>query len=464
MRVEVPARAPAAAPHGAFHPAVHLVDELALDVLAGLDRGHAGALEVPQRPHDVLHLGLDHEHHARVPQAGVGPHDEEEVGEAVHRRALVGLHADLLVVLGQRGAAAAGEVLGDREVGGVEPGGDDDRVHFALDAVAGDDPGGGHALDSVGDQVDVVAVQRRVVGVGDEDPLAADPVVGGDLLAQPRVGDAAADVEPGHLLGRPGQLGLEGEGGHVELAPPVDRGAVDPLHSWHPPERQLLQGGVVAVVPADDPRWRALVDVEPGHLGGDLGHDLDGGGAGADHRDALALEVVVVVPGRGVEDLPGEGLEALDVGVARRGECAGGRDEDVGGQVPARGADLPLQAALVPAGVLEAGPEDEVVEGPRLCGDPLDVGLDLGLGRERPRPVRVERERVGVQLRRHVAGRSGVGVVPPGPSDVGPSFEDEVVVLAGLAELDGHREAGETGPHDQDTDVRGQISARGCMG
>ena len=57
------------------------------------------------------------------------------------------------------------------------------------------------------------------------------------------------------------------------------------------------------------------------------GHHLHGAGAGADHRDALAGELVVVVPARGVEELAAEALEALDVGQRRIDEAADARDD-----------------------------------------------------------------------------------------------------------------------------------------
>ena len=48
------------------------------------------------------------------------------------------------------------------------------------------------------------------------------------------------------------------------------------------------------------------------HVRLDLGDELDGGGAGADHGHALAGQVVVVVPLGGVERLALEALDARD--------------------------------------------------------------------------------------------------------------------------------------------------------
>ena len=64
----------------------------------------------------------------------------------------------------------------------------------------------------------------------------------------------------------------------------------------------------------------------------DLRHELEGAGAGADHRDALALQVDVVAPARGVERRALEVVEAGDVGQARLVELADGADHRIGAQ------------------------------------------------------------------------------------------------------------------------------------
>ena len=55
-----------------------------------------------------------------------------------------------------------------------EAGGDDDRVDLALDAVGGDDAVLGDARDRVGDELEVRLVERRVVDVREQRPLAAE--------------------------------------------------------------------------------------------------------------------------------------------------------------------------------------------------------------------------------------------------------------------------------------------------
>ena len=84
------------------------------------------------------------------------------------------------------------DAVGDRHVGDVEAGAEDDRVDLALGAVGGDQRVAAHLRQAGGDHVDVGLRQRRVVAVGQQDALAADAVVGGELGPQRRVLDGAA--------------------------------------------------------------------------------------------------------------------------------------------------------------------------------------------------------------------------------------------------------------------------------
>ena len=68
-------------------------------------------------------------------------------------------------------------------------------------------------------------------------------------------------------------------------------------------------------------RWKT---VELVHLRLDLRHELRRRRAGADDGDALAGEVVLVVPARGVEAVAREVVEAGDVGLVGLGGGADG--------------------------------------------------------------------------------------------------------------------------------------------
>jgi hypothetical protein len=278
----------------------------------------------------------------------------------------------------------AGGVVGD-----VEAGGPDDGVGGALGAVAGDDGVGPHLGDAVGDQVDVVLGEGRVPVVGDEDALAADRVVGGEAAAQVEVGDLTFEVGPGDALDNLHAAGvLEPE--RVQLTGPVDGGAGGLLGGGDEAEQAALAAAQVAVVAGDDPRRGALVDVDVAGDGLDLGHELDGRGAGPDHGDALAGEVVGVVPGRGVEQPAGEGVDPGDVGQPGLRQGAHAPDHDLGG-VPgavavagAGGVDEPVPAGGHPPEAGDGGAQPQVGEEVVALGDAAEVGEDLGLGGERP--------------------------------------------------------------------------------
>src|SRR3546814_2015172 len=47
----------------------------------------------------------------------------------------------------------------------------------------------------------------------------------------------------------------------------------------------------------------------------------------------------------------------------------------------------------------------------------FEIGEDFGLPREHPRPARVGREAVAVEMARNIARAAGIGVVAPGAAD-----------------------------------------------
>src|SRR5207245_2000289 len=92
----------------------------------------------------------------------------------------------------------------------------------------------------------------------------------------------------------------------------------------------------------------------------DLRDELHRGGAGADDGDLLAAEVVVVVPGRGVEGLAGEAVEPRDARRSRVREAAGAEHEELGVEVTAGGLHVPELRVLVPLRAGELGAEAKV--------------------------------------------------------------------------------------------------------
>ena len=124
------------------------------------------------------------------------------------------------------------------------------------------------------------------------------------------------------------------------------------------PLLRLADPRVVARV-RHHPRRRALEHDEPARHLGDLGHELERARARADHRDALAREVVLVLPLGRVEGRPGERLAPGNVGQPRPVELADRADDRVGlerllAAADAAHAQLPARRGVVPA--RRAGP------------------------------------------------------------------------------------------------------------
>ena len=220
------------------------------------------------------------------------------------------------------------------------------------------------------------------------------------------------------------------------------RGAVDAAH----------HGGDVAVGLGQHPRRGALEQRQRRHLRLDLRHELDRAGPGADHGDAPAAQVEIVVPARRVERGALEGVEALDVGHGRDVQRPGAPDHDARAHLRAVGdPDGPARAVPFQVGDLRA--EADAVAEAVAVGDVLQVRPDLGLAGEQPRPVRVGGEGERVEVALHVAGAAGVGVVAPGAAEALPLLQHQEVGAAGLGQPHRRPQPGEPAADDDDVHV-----------
>jgi hypothetical protein len=293
--------------------------------------------------------------------------------------------------------------------------------------------------DAGGDDVDVLPRERRVVVVGDQHALAADGVVGRDLVAQDRISDAALDMTARHQLHRLHQLGVDHEAQHARFEHPVDAGAHQLLREGQVAEQPVLGARHFAVGLGQDPRRGALVQVEPARLGRDLRHELDGRGTGADHGHALAAQVVVVLPQLRVEGLALEGVDAGDVRPRRAAQAAHAGDQRTGPVAAAVGhVEIPHAGDIVEGRACQRMVEADMPAHAKLVGAALQVGADFRLRREHARPVRIGRERERIQMRLHIARAARVVVVAPGAAHRVGLLEDHEIVDAVLLELDRH--------------------------
>src|SRR3954451_2521250 len=260
--------------------------EVAVVGLAGdLDPGRAAPARVLEAAHDVVRLHLD-EVEVRRAVVAVRPEDREHVREARHADALVGLEAVLVpesleVLAADAGRLDRGHVAGLED---LEAGGEDEDVDLVLDPVGGLHADRGDPLDRRRLQRDVVAVERREVGVVEARPLAAQPVLRRQLLPRLGVGDlrgeellelALADLAERQLAP------VVGGDRERQLDVGLAQQARDPR-----PEGQAEQSLRAAldrpVGLREAPDRRALEDRQVLHLGGDRRNDLHRRGAGPD--------------------------------------------------------------------------------------------------------------------------------------------------------------------------------------
>ncbi len=187
-------------------------------------------------------------------------------------------------------------------------------------------------------------------------------------------------------------------------------------------------------------------------LFGDGRHELHGAGAGADHRDPLAGEIHAVIPLSGVEGSAGKGVEAVNVGPGGTAELPAGHHQHVAAELLAGvERDRPGARFLLPDGACDLHTEPAVLEDAVIVGDLLKVALNLGLRRAWLRPVAAGRPGERIHVRRDVAGRSRVVVLPPDAANAVALLQDHVVVVSVVLQLLRCSQATEPGADDDDS-------------
>ena len=247
--------------------------------------------------------------------------------------------------------------------------------------------------------VDVVLRERRVPIAGDQDPLARDLEVGHQFRPQLGIAHLAAQVRPGEAL--------HDRAEHpVAADQPVEQAVADEIldepleapHAGNAAQHRALQCGRRPVHPRHDPPGRALKHGHVRRARLDLGDELDRRCARPDDRDALAAQVVIVVPAGRVKDRALEGLQPLDLWDLRLGQRAGGVDEEIRGQLEVSRGDRPELTLVVPGGIEQLLAEMQLRFEAVLGGDRLDVAADLGPAGECVPPLGIRRGRERVQV------------------------------------------------------------------
>ncbi len=340
---------------------------------------------------------------------------------------------------------------GREEVGGLEPGGDDDRVDHPPAAVCGDHGVGFDAGDRLGDDCDVVAAQRIEIVVGDQDAFAPHRIVRQQFGAQVRILDAFGDERRAQIPGDLGGLRSAPERDPFGFETGVQPRPIEQIPAGNPLETALLGGGELGVGFGEKPVRGPLELVENLRLLRHRRDELHGAGAVADHRDPFVGQVVVVVPACRMEDRSREVGQTFDVGPARPIELAQTPDDHVEGVGATRaGRQLPAGGVFVPAGVGDLGCQMDVIRQVVLGDAVAEVVEDLGLFGEAAGPVGPPFEGVRIQVGGDVTPGIGVGVVPPHAPDVVGLVEDLEIVVAVGGELDRHADPPDAGADDAD--------------
>ena len=244
------------------------------------------------------------------------------------------------------------------------------------------------------------------------------------------------------------ELGRQDEAAGQQFAVEEDAQPVGLAHHREPVVEGLLGLAVLPVGLGQHVRRGALVDVHVGGRLGDLRHELDRAGPGAHDGHTLAGEVGAVVPARGVPGGSGEIAAARDVRQGGPVELPdrGDHGTRLDGVAVAEG-EVPQGTALVEPARGDARTEAQMRAETVLLGQVTQVGQDLPLRGEAAAPApRPERKRV--QVRGHVTGGTGIGVVPPGSPGPVALVDDEEVFDARPPQGDAHADPAEPGTDD----------------
>ena len=157
-----------------------------------------------------------------------------------------------------------------------------------------------------------------------------------------------------------------------------------------------------------------------------------------------------MLPARRVKFWPREAVEPRPLRIARDVEQTECGHDGVELRDGAVGSSQRVKVALVvPHGRRNGGIETQMGREVEAVDHGLDVGLNLGLGCVRARPV-VRHERVGIERDLDIALGAGIAIVPPGAAWSRGFFEDRKRRDAGAFQPHGGGNAAEAGSDDGD--------------
>ena len=377
----------------------------------------------------------------------MGPHQHEQVRERRNRHRPVAVRAAGPGLL-ESGPALAGDRDRAHVVVGVEAGRHDQHVELVQRAVGRAHAVGPDPVDRLDDDLDVVALDGAVEAGRDDRTLAERAVARGQLAPQFGIADGHQVQSRGALQQPAPEPGVDRGAAEDPVATPLDAGGdrVDQAGDVRQQlPRRLRQRHVRE---REDPLRRAL---EVGELRGsarDRRNELDAGRAAADDADAAAVELDLITPARGMDELARERVEAVDLRPAGVVEEALGADQHAEAVTVTVGR-LELPLAAVPGCRSDFRAKADPLAQPGSVRDLAVVVEDLGLVGQEVAPVWVALGGERVDRRGNVDREARVVVLPPGPANLVRLLEDRERDAAALhAEARRHpRDARPDDPH-----------------
>ena len=195
------------------------------------------------------------------------------------------------------------------------------------------------------------------------------------------------------------------------------------------------------------------------------GHDLDGGGSGADDGDAFVRKLVqsaggvsagvLIVPARGVKAVAGEVVDSWDARELRTVVGSGSHDQKAGAElVAAIRADPPALDRRIPAQRPNHGTEQRLLVEAKMTADPLALLEDLAaIGVAVLGEIAHLLEQRHVAIRLDVALHPGVAVPIPGAAEVAAHLDDADVADAGFLHTRSREQAGKASTEDGDIEI-----------
>ena len=295
------------------------------------------------------------------------------------------------------GAVPSADLDGRQERVVPEPGGEDQRVDPASAPSAVTTASRVMRLDRLDDQLDVGAVERRIVVVRDQRPLASVRRRRRQLLPDRGIRNDG-DCPPARLGRLPERLRV-GEGdGAVHLREDL---AAEPATASGSARNDSISSRLQGVSSLGSTqlaeRWKTMSCAACLAISGMNWTALAAVPMTPTRRP---IELVRRVPSRRMEQPSREGVDPFDLGPGQLVEHADAGDHDVEHEPLARrAAERPLRSLVVPARPGHLGVEANPLPQAVRVDDPVEVREDLVARAVRAAPIELGRERERVEVR-----------------------------------------------------------------